>query len=80
MASTAPVITSAIDSLSQALKLNIIPQHEYLLQGSILDSAVEHLLHRLKGLCDNVDSGPEPFHDHEVCFSLQAPNQTVHLF
>lgn len=34
-------------------------------------------LFRLKGLCDNVDSGPEPFHDHELCFSLRAPNQTV---
>ncbi|KAJ6634809.1 Mediator of RNA polymerase II transcription subunit 18 [Pseudolycoriella hygida] len=70
-------ITSAIDSLSAAIHCNIIPQHEYLLQGSILDSQVEHLLHRLKGLCDNVDAGPEPFHDHEVCFSLRAPNQAT---
>lgn len=46
MASSATTVTSAIDSLSQALHSNIIPQHEYLLQGSILDSAVEHLLHR----------------------------------
>lgn len=32
---------------------------------------------RLKGLCDNVDSGPEQFQDHEICFSLRIPNQAV---
>lgn len=72
-------VPSAMDSLSQALRTNIIPNQEYLLQGSILDSAVEHLLHRLKGLCDNVDTGPEPFHDHEICLSLRTPNQTVSM-
>lgn len=70
-------VPTAMDSLSQALRTNIIPNQEYLLQGSIIDSAVEHLLHRLKGLCDNVDTGPEQFHDHEICLSLRAPNQTV---
>lgn len=34
---------------------------------------------RLKGLCDNVDTGPESFHDHEICFSLRTPNQTVSI-
>lgn len=67
---TAPIST-AMDSLSAALKSNIIPNQEYLLQGSVLDSAVEVLLHRLRGLCDNVDSGPETFHDHEMCFSIR---------
>lgn len=66
-------ISTAVDSLHQALKSKIVPNHEYLLQGSILDTAVEHLLHRLKGLCDNVDSAPESFNDHEVCFSLRNP-------
>lgn len=70
-------VPTAMDSLSQALRTNIIPNQEYLLQGSIIDSAVEHLLHRLKGLCDNVDTGPEQFHDHEICLSLRAPNQAV---
>lgn len=65
---------SAMDSLSAALKCNIIPNQEYLLQGSVLDQYVEVLLHRLRGLCDNVDSGPESFHDHELCFTLRAPN------
>lgn len=68
-------ISTAKDALSQAVQSHIIPNQEYLLQGSILDSSVEHLLHRLKGLCDNVDTGPEPFHDHEVCMSLRTPNQ-----
>ena len=30
----------------------------------------------MKGLCDNVDIGPESFHDHEISFSLRTPNQT----
>lgn len=34
-------------------------------------------IYRLKGLCDNVDSGPEQFQDHEICFSLRIPNQAV---
>ncbi|XP_019866479.1 mediator of RNA polymerase II transcription subunit 18 [Aethina tumida] len=65
---------TAMDSLSAALKCNIIPNQEYLLQGSVLDQYVEVLLHRLRGLCDNVDSGPESFHDHELCFTLRANN------
>ncbi|XP_066141511.1 mediator of RNA polymerase II transcription subunit 18 [Euwallacea fornicatus] len=65
---------SAIESLTAALKCNIIPNQEYLLQGSVLDQYVEVLLHRLRGLCDNVDSGPESFHDHELCYSLRANN------
>ncbi|KAL6426923.1 mediator of RNA polymerase II transcription subunit 18 [Cataglyphis hispanica] len=64
-------ISTAMDSLSAALKSNIIPNQEYLLQGSVLDTSVEVLLHRLRGLCDNVDTGPEPFYDHEMCFSIR---------
>lgn len=67
---TAPIST-AMDSLSAALKSNIIPNQEYLLQGSVLDTSVEVLLHRLRGLCDNVDHGPEGFYDHEMCFSIR---------
>ncbi|KAB0801898.1 hypothetical protein PPYR_04854 [Photinus pyralis] len=66
------VIGSATDTLNTALKSNIVPDQEYLLQGSVLDQYVEVLLHRLRGLCDNVDSGPESFHDHELCFTLRA--------
>lgn len=75
-------ISTAIDSLNAALKSNIIPNQEYLLQGSVLDSSVEVLLHRLRGLCDNVDSGPESFHDHEMCFSIRRgppPEQPLYL-
>jgi len=39
-------IQNAVDSLSQAIKTHIIPNQEYLLQGSILDSAVDHLIQR----------------------------------
>lgn len=101
-------VTTASENLIKAMNEHIIPNQEYLLQGSILDSAVEHLLHRrvsplrmllikfiakfnskfliilnfsstfrLKGLCDNVDSGPEQFQDHEISFSLRMPNQAV---
>ncbi|XP_043488267.1 mediator of RNA polymerase II transcription subunit 18 [Polistes fuscatus] len=78
---TAPVST-AMDRLSAALNSNIIPNQEYLLQGSVMDSVVEVLLHRLRGLCDNVDSGPETFNDHEMCFSIRrgpAPEQPLLL-
>lgn len=61
-----------MDSLSAALRCNIIPNQEYLLQGSVLDQYVEVLLHRLRGLCDNVDSGPESFNDHELSFILRG--------
>lgn len=75
---TAPIST-AMDSLSAALRSNIIPNQEYLLQGSVLDSAVEVLLHRLRGLCDNVDTGPETFNDHEMCFSIRGSEQPLLL-
>ncbi|XP_038613955.1 mediator of RNA polymerase II transcription subunit 18 [Tachyglossus aculeatus] len=43
---------------------------EYLLQGSVLDHSLESLLHRLRGLCDNVE--PEAFLDHEMVFLLKG--------
>lgn len=52
-------------------------QQEFLLQGSILDDAVEHLLHRLRGLCDNADSGYEMFHDHEMAYILRSPTSAA---
>lgn len=64
---------SAVETLSNAMKSNIIPNQEYLLQGSILDGNVHILLHRLRGLCDNTDVGLEQFHDHEACFVLFNP-------
>lgn len=39
-------ITNSKELLSTALQSRIIPNQEFLLQGSILDSAVDHLLHR----------------------------------
>lgn len=62
---------SNMDSLGAAMKSNIIPNKEYLLQGSIMGKYVDVLLQRLRGLCDNVDSGFEHFHDQEMCFSIR---------
>lgn len=39
-------VTSSKESLSHALQSRIIPNQEYLLQGSILDSARDHLINR----------------------------------
>lgn len=64
---------SAVETLHSAVKSNIVPNQEYLLQGSILDSGVDILLHRLRGLCDNTDVGLESFHDHETCYVLYNP-------
>ncbi|XKL67726.1 hypothetical protein PGB90_003217 [Kerria lacca] len=69
-------IGSSMDSLGAALKSNIIPNKEYLLQGSIMDSSVEVLLHRLRGLCDNVDTGAETFYDQEMCFSIRGSSSS----
>ncbi|WAR03725.1 MED18-like protein [Mya arenaria] len=53
-------------ALTQALKTGVAPMQEYLLQGSILDGSKDILLHRLRGLCDNADTAPETFSDHEM--------------
>ncbi|CAG2253557.1 MED18 [Mytilus edulis] len=55
--------------LAQALKA--APTNEYLLQGSILDSSLEVLLCRLKGLCDHADSPEEKFVDHEMVYAIK---------
>ena len=41
-------------------------------QGSILDSKVEVLNHRLKGLCDNVDTDRETYDEKEMVFSIRG--------
>ncbi|KAG1926720.1 mediator of RNA polymerase II transcription subunit 18 [Pimephales promelas] len=43
---------------------------EYLLQGSVLEQSLESLLHRLRGLCDNME--PESFADHELVYLLKG--------
>lgn len=58
------------------MQSNIIPDQEYLLQGSILDSHVEVLKHRLRGLCDNVDGGTETFAEREMAFSIRGTGST----
>ena len=49
-------------------KTSLMPLQEYLLQGSILDTHLDALLHRLNGLCDNVQT--ERFTDHEMVFQI----------
>ncbi|KAL0604998.1 Mediator of RNA polymerase II transcription subunit 18 [Plecturocebus cupreus] len=38
--------------------------------GSVLDHSLESLIHRLRGLCDNME--PETFLDHEMVFLLKG--------
>lgn len=45
------IVSSARESLSHAMNNRFLPNLEYLLQGSILDSAVEHLMHRWETQC-----------------------------
>ena len=59
-----------MESVLSAVKGGIVPMQEYLLQGSILESSRDVLLHRLRGLCDNLETGPETFHDHEMVYQM----------
>ena len=60
---------SASITFSDAFRC-IAPYQEYLLQGSILDTSCEVLLHRLRGLCDNADTTPQTFSDYEAVYQL----------
>lgn len=46
-------------------RANVLP----CILGSVLDQSLESLLHRLRGLCDNME--PETFLDHEMVFLLK---------
>ena len=61
-----------MESLTAAMQTNIVPDQEYLLQGSIMDTKVDVLNHRLRGLCDNVDIGNESFNEKEMVFSIRG--------
>lgn len=50
---------------------NYSNQQEFLMQGSIMDTSCEVLLHRLRGLCDNADENPETFSDYEMVFQIR---------
>ncbi|XP_037639398.1 mediator of RNA polymerase II transcription subunit 18 isoform X1 [Sebastes umbrosus] len=45
-------------------------QHDGVPAASVLDQALESLLHRLRGLCDNME--PETFTDHELVYLLKG--------
>ena len=63
-------VVQGIDTLTSAMKGNIIPDQEYLLQGSLLDSHIEVFKHRLRGLCDNTLGGEEQFCEREMVRKL----------
>ena len=46
-------------------------------QGSILDTKVDVLNHRLRGLCDNVDIDRETFDEKEMVFSIRGEKRCV---
>lgn len=59
------------ESISENRRARSMPLQEYILQGSILDSSCEMLLHRLRGLCDNGDSPTETFQDKEYVYGIR---------
>lgn len=61
-----------MESMPMRRSGSVVPQQEYLLQGSILDDSCEALLHKLRGFCDNADSPPETFHDHEMVYTIRS--------
>lgn len=72
-----PIVT-----IAPALKSSVayMPSQEYFMQGSILESSRDVLLHRLNGLCDNVETGPEKFHDHEMVYSIRGTGGMAIVF
>ncbi|KAG7158671.1 mediator of RNA polymerase II transcription subunit 18-like [Homarus americanus] len=67
-------IPHAGETIESALKNQIVPDQEFLLQGSVLDTSLPVVIDRLRGLCDNADIPPETFHDHEVVYILKDFN------
>ena len=59
-----------MEHIQNALKSNMAPVQEYLLQGSIVEEQRDILLHRLNGLCDSTDGHPERFEDHEIVMQI----------
>ncbi|XP_071551061.1 mediator of RNA polymerase II transcription subunit 18 [Panulirus ornatus] len=66
-----PLTNETIDATH---KNHIVPDQEFLLQGSVLDTSLGVVIDRLRGLCDNADIPPETFHDHEVVYVLKDFN------
>ena len=64
-------VTQGIDTLTAAMKSNIVPDQEYLLQGSILDSHLENLQHRLRGLCDGGQETVRTYSGHQFAIYLK---------
>lgn len=52
------------------LALGVLILFSCLFAGSVLDQALDSLLHRLRGLCDNIE--PESFADYELVYLLKG--------
>ncbi|OQV21833.1 putative Mediator of RNA polymerase II transcription subunit 18 [Hypsibius exemplaris] len=60
-----------MDPLLKIATFNSIPNQEYALYGSVLESQVDTLLHRLKGLCGTLPGNGDPFEDHYISYSFK---------
>ncbi|XP_025252292.1 mediator of RNA polymerase II transcription subunit 18 isoform X2 [Theropithecus gelada] len=60
-----PVTGGTINMMEYLLQVVLVP-----FSGSVLDHSLESLIHRLRGLCDNME--PETFLDHEMVFLLKG--------
>ena len=50
-------------------------QYEHLLFGSVTETELPALLHRLRGLCDYATSGGVPFADREIGYKIGMPSE-----
>uniref|UniRef100_A0A672RGC7 Mediator of RNA polymerase II transcription subunit 18 n=1 Tax=Sinocyclocheilus grahami TaxID=75366 RepID=A0A672RGC7_SINGR len=60
----------SIDTICKVLSSNFTVLLIFFGTGSVLDQSLESLLHRLRGLCDNME--PESFADHELVYLLKG--------
>jgi len=63
--------------MASTTRTQLQPLQELLLQGSVQDTSLDVLLHRLSGLTDNPQSGMQCFSDHEIVFQIRGPSASV---
>ena len=65
-----PVYIKHGNESAMAAQKSTQQQYEYLLFGSVPESNVQSLLHRLRGLCDFATTGGLPFTDREIAYRI----------